>query len=409
MASSEILPLNVSRAEQPLNRLGWRTLSTTASLDARKLEVTRWILLILAIFAVLTISVPAQWPDRVFSGVVLAMFLIRVQRGWIPRATDALLVVAPGMWSTVQLLTGVSAVPSATLDAGIRQLSLGLYLLAARESLNASSLRILFWFGTVLVTLSGLQGIHAPGQALWIWSASYPDVYGPFSNRNHFAAFAVLLLPVALLSPVVRPRWARIPAAALLYGAAVASASRAGVLLGTAELLLTAVLLVMRRGSARYGAAALVACCAACVAAGPQTAWARLWQPEPLFIRTDLWASTWDLIWSRPWLGWGSGTFEFVYPQFARFSTDFYVPHAHNDWLEWAAEGGLVGIVILGLLAYRWMPAVLANPWAWGVAAVLLHSLVDFPLARLGILLWVLLITAAAQLKGPSTSKGVPS
>ncbi len=407
MASFEILPLNVSRTEQPLNRVRFRTLSTAASLHARGLELNRWILTGLAIFAVLTISVPAQWPDRVFSGVVLSMFLIRVHRGWIPRAADALLVLAPGTWSIVQLITGVSALPSATIDAAILQLSLGLYFLAARESLNASSLGFLFWFGTVLVTLSALQGVHNPGQALWIWAASYPDVYGPFSNRNHFAAFAVLLMPVALLSPAVRPTWARIPAAALLYGAVVASASRAGVLLGTVELLLIAVLLLLRRGSATYGAAALAVCCAACVAAGPQTAWARLWQPEPLLIRTDLWASTWDLFWSRPWLGWGSGTFESVYPQFARFSTDYYVSHAHNDLLERAAEGGLAGIVILGRLACRWMPAVLTNPWTWGVAAVFLHSLVDFPLARLGILLWVLLITAAAQLKGPSPSKGV--
>ncbi|MBX9603844.1 MAG: O-antigen ligase family protein [Bryobacteraceae bacterium] len=345
------------------------------------------------------------WPERGFCGIVLLLSLAKVQRGWIPQISDALLALTPGLWSSIQLFAGGSAQPSATLDATILQLSLGLYFLIAREHLNAASLRLLYWFGAGLITLSALQGIHTPGKVLWIWPASYPDVYGPFTNRNHFAAFAVLLLPVALLSPAARPRWAAVPAAGLLYGAVIASASRAGVLLATAELILIAGALAIRSNSRRYGAAAVVAGCVGCLAVGPGTVLARLSQPDPLSVRADLWASTWDLIQSKPWWGWGSGTFEFVYPQFARFSTDFYVTHAHNDLLEWTAEGGLTAVAILVGLAYRWMPAVLAAPWAWGVAAVLLHSLVDFPLARLGILSWILLITAAAQLKAESSQR----
>ena len=39
--------------------------------------------------------------------------------------------------------------------------------------------------------------------------------------------------------------------------------------------------------------------------------------------------------------GWGLGNFENVYPQYAILQTSEIVDHAHNDWVEWVAEGGI--------------------------------------------------------------------
>jgi hypothetical protein len=56
--------------------------------------------------------------------------------------------------------------------------------------------------------------------------------------------------------------------------------------------------------------------------------------------------------------------------------------HAHNDWAEWAAEGGV--LFDLPLLAMALASAAFArrSPWGLGVAIVFLHSLVDFPLQK---------------------------
>src|SRR5437879_4913903 len=45
----------------------------------------------------------------------------------------------------------------------------------------------------------------------------------------------------------------------------------------------------------------------------------------------------------RPFLGWGLGSFPFVYPQFRSFYTDYLVNEAHNDILQVLVETGILG------------------------------------------------------------------
>ena len=56
--------------------------------------------------------------------------------------------------------------------------------------------------------------------------------------------------------------------------------------------------------------------------------------------------------------GFGLGTFETVYPHFALFDIGLIVNHAHNDWLEWAAEGGVpLALALLSLAVWAARPA----------------------------------------------------
>jgi O-antigen ligase len=52
------------------------------------------------------------------------------------------------------------------------------------------------------------------------------------------------------------------------------------------------------------------------------------------------------MLWKRPFLGWGLGTFPIVYPQFRSFYSTFFVNEAHNDYLQLLVETGLVGFSI---------------------------------------------------------------
>jgi O-antigen ligase len=91
--------------------------------------------------------------------------------------------------------------------------------------------------------------------------------------------------------------------------------------------------------------------------------------------------------------GAGLGSFRSVYPLYEQPQqiTDVYVVHAHNDYLEIALELGLAGVILILLFLAWWAAAVWrawrtaeAGPFARAAAiasaAVLVHSIVDFPL-----------------------------
>jgi O-antigen ligase len=91
--------------------------------------------------------------------------------------------------------------------------------------------------------------------------------------------------------------------------------------------------------------------------------------------------------------GSGFGSFHKVYPLYESWNqvTPTYVIHVHNDYAEIALELGLAGIVLIVLFLAWWAFAVMrvwrtaeAGPFARAAAiasaAVLVHSLVDFPL-----------------------------
>ena len=91
--------------------------------------------------------------------------------------------------------------------------------------------------------------------------------------------------------------------------------------------------------------------------------------------------------------GSGLGSFVKVYRLYERPDTvtSEYVVHAHNDYAELALELGLPGIILM-LLFLAWWIAVAWRVWRTGEggpfalaasiasAAMLVHSLVDFPL-----------------------------
>jgi O-antigen ligase len=108
------------------------------------------------------------------------------------------------------------------------------------------------------------------------------------------------------------------------------------------------------------------------------------------------------MIRERPWTGFGLGTWRVVYPAYATFDNGLTANQAHNDWAEWTAEGG-AGLALVLLAVACWSAArALRHPWAVGVAAVFLHSLVDYPLREpaLAACLFSLLGALAAAVAG---------
>lgn len=94
----------------------------------------------------------------------------------------------------------------------------------------------------------------------------------------------------------------------------------------------------------------------------------------------------------RPWFGRGAGTFYTTFPQFASAQTRLYYDHAHNDYVQFAVEVGLVGFALLATSVASSVVRALQvlrrplTPSDMGIAlgvlmailAVLMQALVDF-------------------------------
>lgn len=114
--------------------------------------------------------------------------------------------------------------------------------------------------------------------------------------------------------------------------------------------------------------------------------------------RKEIWRSTWQLIKQNPWTGVGFGSYFLAIPEYQRGAGRIKVEQAHNDYLDLAANGGVVAFALAGWFvalvilrarsslrsrdAYRRAACFGA---AAGILGVGVHSLVDFGLQLTGL------------------------
>jgi O-antigen ligase len=323
--------------------------------------------------------------------------------------TPGLLLAALSVWGFSQLALGATVYRYATLVTSLRFAALAAtawvsFRVFGSQPLRLGFLRAFAWFGAGVAVISVLAYFTSPGRIFWIFDAPYPDVWGSFLSRNNFAQFLELAMPVALWLALTEPDGGTLylSFAAIMLASGLASASRAGASILVLEAM---VLLWMHRKSplVRQTMLGLVSATALFAAVpGLGTLAGRLADPDPYQVRREIAHSTVAMISSRPWTGFGLGTFPAVYPEYALFDVGKSVEHAHNDWLEWAAEGGLgFAAVWVGLALWSARLALLTG-WGIGVLGCFLHGLVDYPFARFGVSAWIFLllgILAATDLR----------
>lgn len=290
--------------------------------------------------------------------------------------------------------------------------------------------------------LAGMTAIYG------LRDASYTNFFGPFLNRNHFAAYqsmaillglGLFLAPSRLASPPSSPAislaWLSSPstgqrllllfALAVMMGSLVLSASRGGVLGCLGGLVL---LILLQHRHQRGNRARLMTALATLAA---MSVWLGL---TPLLDRffhsthgvpTVMWGdrfsvykATWEMAKAFPLFGIGLEAFPVLFPRYQPADTTLRYLQAHNDVLQLLAETGWIGFVslmgsLLGLLTEivkRWRQS--QSPFAHAivpaglaaVCAILLQSGVDFSLripANALLLTVILALTfAAADLPG---------
>jgi O-antigen ligase len=352
-------------------------------------------------------------------------------------------VIAPGSYGFRKLYAPefgrmkfmtLSIVPSETIGAALFLAALVILgFLVLRTVTRGLQIRTIL---AVLVGAGAFQAVYglfemtrgAPRLLFYKKELFLDSVTGTFVNRNHFCGYVEMIVPLALGLAIGRIRTQTLGVRGfreklLLWGTrdmlvnvlilAAAGTMALAVLLsnsrsGLAVLGLSAFLFLdlwisafSRTGFRRpwvgkFVRVALVGVTVAVLSIGVGSTIRR-------FAREDLrretrpqyWSTTVAMIGEFPLFGTGLGTFATAYDAYERTSlTDLRLIHAHNDYLEYAAELGLLGsVLLLGGILYIAVAAYLAwrerrDPEARAlalggivsVAAMGLHAVTDFNL-----------------------------
>ncbi|MEZ5351668.1 MAG: O-antigen ligase family protein [Bryobacteraceae bacterium] len=255
----------------------------------------------------------------------------------------------------------------------------------ARDGAEAL-LDALLVFGVAVAVVGTVQAFTSPGKVFGLFESGYRDlVMGPFVYHNQYAAFVELLLPVALARSLfdTRQRLIFALAAAFLYASVIASGSRAGALLVTAEVVALVAMAGWKDRRAALGPLALVAVAMAVsvMALGPDTLQRRLGAGFS-GGRIEYWKASAAMLADHPLAGVGLGNWPLAYPRYATADDGLIANQAHSEWVEWSCEGGLPFLAILLAIAALSAKPAIASRWGLGIIAFWLHCAVDYPTRR---------------------------
>jgi O-antigen ligase len=292
-------------------------------------------------------------------------------------------------------------------------------------------------FGFLVAIFGILQQVTFNGKLYWFREMRYGGIpFGPYVNRNHFAGFAELIIPVALvpliLGKVRKERWYLVAIFGLLpIGALFLSASRGGVVSFGVEVGVLVLMMLLRRVGGQHaltGGIVLLMAFLLVSWLGVKQVLERFTSLQSLEVTSSKRASmrldTWHIFLDHPWTGTGLGTLQTVFPAYETNYDGKIVNHTHNDYLEGLAETGIAGglccAAFLGILYFVSLRQLLQRdkPFAAalhlsglvGCSSFLVHSLVDFNLhIPANAILFLLMAHLATGAVTPSLSADGPS
>jgi O-antigen ligase len=272
----------------------------------------------------------------------------------------------------------------------------------------------------------------AAAEAIWGISQHWlsTDVQGTYANKNHFAGLLEMVLPMTAAHGLAL--WGRglylkavgvWTMALLIVAGIVASLSKMGFVAGLAGLFVLGTLVVVarvpgkRKGLVIAGLAAVMLFCFVFLPSDQFVAnYGSIAGHEEAALegRAPIWRDTLHLIAAYPLFGCGLGNYETAFFRYQTSVVDRVFTYAHNDYLQAAAELGLMGVVIAaamllpmigGIARGAWREAdpnrrYLAQGCAGALAAMGLHSLTDFNMyvpANAMVLAWICGIGAAVS------------
>src|SRR5215510_14578601 len=232
----------------------------------------------LIVFSVLAHGGVEDWARAVFEVGAAALFLVWAILFWTGQRSSLLIsrllasLAALLLLALVQWVCHLSAVPFSTrVECQLLLADILFVFLVSQTFKELDDWKEFVWFLMIfafIVSIFGiLQHLTFNGKLYWFREMSYGGIpFGPYVNRNHFAAFGELTAPFALipfvLGKVRRERLFIVAVFAVVQMAALLlSASRGGIISFGCQVALLVLVLLLRRERAKalaMGAAVLL-------------------------------------------------------------------------------------------------------------------------------------------------------
>ena len=310
----------------------------------------------------------------------------------------------PLPWMPLSLDPANTIANAMSLIPPLAMLTLILRLEAYRDDWLVFALLLATFISVAL----GVMQVRGDGMSHYLYPYNaWGTAAGIFANGNHMAT--LLLVAIPFLVALGTERWRRLPkskdrqlttilcggaAVVLLLG--VLTNHSSALLLLVIPVIGAAVLQMIPAGKVRlgrlWGATAIALILGLAVVGATSSGRLSASSRTSIIVRGDIWNHTTRAIADFGLGGSGIGTFPAVYPLFEDPSTieRTYINHAHNDYLESALEAGVPGLLLF-LLFFNWWASrafviwrshnsTMARAASIASAAVLLHTLVDYPL-----------------------------
>lgn len=244
---------------------------------------------------------------------------------------------------------------------------------------------------------------------------------GTYAIRNHYAGLLEMIVPFAAVYPLAALGKGGFgsrelthsglsasfsAAVAILMGVGiVASQSRMAFISSSTSILLIAAMVLRRYQAQKLRRIAITTMVLLILASYfPSTRLILRFSEVDDAGRVEVWRETVSLVRAYPLFGCGLGGFESAFPAFKKSRANVDQDYAHNDYLQYLAELGLVGFVLavvpcilIAVNAWRLWRSSTGLQWLGlacisSILAIGLHSFVDFNLyvpANLFVFTWV--------------------
>ncbi|BCS95600.1 hypothetical protein DSLASN_12320 [Desulfoluna limicola] len=331
-------------------------------------------------------------PGLIPLGLVLLLMILQIiplPMAWIAKLSPA----AADLYRETVVITGGLEKATLSITPDLTQVELFrfaalivVYYLSVQLLADRKTLKWCVTFAAIFATGVALFGIvqhFTSGGKLYWFREMAGSHFGPFVYRNHFAGFMVLLFPISfglfyLYKPQIRYGsfreslldclTGREVNLRVLYGLSalvVATSvfvclSRGGVSALCFSALFLSLMLLVQKGGSKKGLAVAIFI-SLVVLSVSWFGWDAIVERFANSVNDEgefwdgrfiYWADTKRIISDFSWVGSGFGTFVTVYPAYQSiFLHGMMVSHAHGDYFELFATGGLVGFFLFAWFA----------------------------------------------------------
>ena len=377
-------------------------------------------------------------PQSAFVIVLLSFFLLLLLFQLLPLPSGILKILSPKTWELRQSLSfgdfqsairnqqsAISFVPFVTQINFFKWLTLiGLFIFLLRWKpleQGGQTIRHLVIVVMILGVFESLYGMFeffsGHGQILNLDEEGIVSaVTGTFINRNYFAGYLLMVLPLSIgylfsreagrrkIFMGWRDRLASLDGKTLLLGFSVIvmivglifSASRMGISSLLLSFTLISFLFRNPQREKKFSKTSILIFGLALLWAswiGLDAVISRFFtSAEDFGFRWTIWANTFQILRDFPFFGSGLGTFTYIFPMYRSLHIQGLATHAENEFLQLASEVGLVGIGLLlilflflsykaasgiRLLTQRDRGRYIGMGGLVGILALMFHSLVE--------------------------------